>query len=140
MGLSAVLNNALSGLTSNQSSLEVVSRNISNSGTPGYHAESMNVIGQAGPDSNYAIATQVTRAFDKSLQLSYNNETSDSAYAAVTAKYLNQRSARSPPARTIIRPAPPSSPVPKLSPPPSTALPLRSRGCASRPISRSAAM
>ena len=90
MGLSAVLNNALSGLTSNQSSLEVVSRNISNSGTPGYHAESMNVIGQAGPDSNYAIATQVTRAFDKSLQLSYNNETSDSAYAAVTAKYLNQ--------------------------------------------------
>lgn len=90
MGLSAVLNNALSGLTSNQSSLEVVSRNISNSGTPGYHAESMNVVGQAGPDSNYAIATQVTRAFDKSLQLSYNNETSDSAYASVTAKYLGQ--------------------------------------------------
>jgi flagellar hook-associated protein 1 FlgK len=50
----------------------------------------MNVIGQAGPDRNYAIATQVTRAFDKSLQLSYNNETSDSAYAAVTAKYLGQ--------------------------------------------------
>jgi flagellar hook-associated protein 1 FlgK len=90
MGLSAVLNNALSGLTTNQSSLEVVSRNISNSGTPGYHAESMNVIGQAGPSSNYAIATQVTRAFDKSLQLSYNNETSDSAYATVTAKYLDQ--------------------------------------------------
>jgi flagellar hook-associated protein 1 FlgK len=90
MGLSAVLNNALSGLSSNQSSLEVVSRNISNSGTPGYHAESMNVVGQAGPDSNYAIATQVTRAFDKSLQLSYNNETSDSAYASVTAKYLGQ--------------------------------------------------
>jgi flagellar hook-associated protein 1 FlgK len=90
MGLSAVLNNALSGLTTNQSSLEVVSRNVANSGTPGYHAESMNVIGQAGPNSNYAIATQVTRAFDKSLQLSYNNETSDSAYAAVTAKYLGQ--------------------------------------------------
>jgi flagellar hook-associated protein 1 FlgK len=90
MGLSAVLNNALSGLTTNQGSLEVVSRNVANSGTPGYHAESMNVIGQAGPNSNYAIATQVTRAFDKSLQLSYNNETSDSAYAAVTSKYLNQ--------------------------------------------------
>ena len=65
MGLSAVLNNALSGLTSNQASLEVLSRNVSNSGTPGYHSESMSVIGQAGPDSNYAIATQVTRAFDR---------------------------------------------------------------------------
>jgi flagellar hook-associated protein 1 FlgK len=90
MGLSAVLNNALSGLTSNQASLEVLSRNVSNSGTPGYHSESMSVIGQAGPDSNYAIATQVTRAFDQSLQTSYNTETSDSAYAAVTSKYLDQ--------------------------------------------------
>jgi flagellar hook-associated protein 1 FlgK len=90
MGLSAVLNNALSGLTSNQSSLEVLSRNVSNSGTPGYHSESISIIGQAGPDSNYAIASQVTRAFDQSLQTSYNTETSDSAYASVTSKYLDQ--------------------------------------------------
>jgi flagellar hook-associated protein 1 len=90
MGLSAVLNNALSGLTSNQSSLEVLSRNVSNSGTPGYNAESISVVGQAGPNSNYAIATQVTRAFDQSLQSSYNTETSDSAYASVTSNYLDQ--------------------------------------------------
>jgi flagellar hook-associated protein 1 FlgK len=90
MGLSAVLSNALSGLTANQASIEVLSRNVQNSGTPGYHSESMSVIAQAGPTSTYAQSTAVTRAFDQSLQTSYNNETSDSAYSNVTSTYLDQ--------------------------------------------------
>ena len=85
MGLSAVLSNALSGLTANQASIEVLSRNVQNSGTPGYHSESMSVIAQAGPTSTEAQATAGTRACDKSLQTAYKNETSDSAYSNVTS-------------------------------------------------------
>ena len=90
MGLSTTLSNALSGLTANQASIEVLSRNVQNSGTPGYHRESVDVVDQQGNTSTYAINSTVTRAFNQSLQSSYNNETSDSAYSNVTSTYLDQ--------------------------------------------------
>ena len=55
MGLSAVLNNALSGLTSNQASLEVLSRNVSNSGTPGYHDDGSIDEGDFGKQFDQAV-------------------------------------------------------------------------------------
>jgi len=90
MGLSTTLSNALSGLSVTQSSLDVLSRNVSNSGTPGYHRQSVNVIDQTGTSSNFAISSTVQRAFDQTLQTYYTNETSDSASSSVQASYLNQ--------------------------------------------------
>ena len=44
MGLSASLTNALSGMGTGQASLEILSRNVANAGTPGYHRQSLSVI------------------------------------------------------------------------------------------------
>ena len=63
MGLTTTLSNALSGLSVTQSSLDVLSRNVSNSGTPGYHVQSVNVVDQPGITSNYAVSSTVQRAF-----------------------------------------------------------------------------
>jgi flagellar hook-associated protein 1 FlgK len=90
MGLSTTLSNALSGMSVTQSSLDVLSRNVSNSGTPGYHRQSVNVIDQTGTSSNYAIASTISRAFDQSLQNYYTTESADSAASSVTATFLNQ--------------------------------------------------
>jgi flagellar hook-associated protein 1 FlgK len=43
MGLSVSLSNALSGMHATQRGLEVLSRNVSNAGTPGYHKQSVAV-------------------------------------------------------------------------------------------------
>lgn len=90
MGLTTTLSNALSGLSVTQSSLDVLARNISNSGTPGYHRQTVNVVDQTGTTSNYAISTSISRAFNQSLQEYYTTETADAGRSNVTASYLNQ--------------------------------------------------
>ena len=81
MGLSASLSNALSGMHVSQNSLEVLSRNVSNSGTPGYHKQSLSVIDTVAGSSSYARSGTVQRAFNKSLQVFYTNAVSDAAFA-----------------------------------------------------------
>ena len=44
MGLTTSLTNAVSGLRVNQDSLDILSRNIANAGTPGYHRKSLNIV------------------------------------------------------------------------------------------------
>ena len=44
MGLSVTLSNALSGMRIGQSALDVLSHNVANAGTPGYHRRSISVI------------------------------------------------------------------------------------------------
>ncbi|MDR3471942.1 MAG: flagellar hook-associated protein FlgK [Devosia sp.] len=90
MGLTTTLSNALSGLAVTQSSLDVLSRNVANSGTPGYHRQSVNIVDQTGTSSNYAVSTAVSRAFSQSLQNYYTTATSDSSSSSVAANYLNQ--------------------------------------------------
>ena len=90
MGLSTTLTNALSGLTITQSNLDVLSRNVANSGTAGYHRQSVSVTDQTGTSSSYSISTGVERAFDETLQSYYTNETSDSSAASIKTTYLNQ--------------------------------------------------
>ena len=48
MGLGVSLTNALSGMNVSQNSLDVLSRNVANSGTPGYHRQSLSVIDTNG--------------------------------------------------------------------------------------------
>ena len=90
MGLSTTLSNALSGLTITQSNLDVLSRNVANSGTAGYHRQSVSVTDQTGTSSSYSISTGVQRAFDETLQSYVTTETSDSSAASVKATYLSQ--------------------------------------------------
>ena len=90
MGLSVSLANALSGMATSQASLNVVSRNVANAGTPGYHKQSLSVIDTMGVNSTYARTGGVERAFNSSLQAYYNTATSASGYTATMTATLDQ--------------------------------------------------
>lgn len=90
MGLTTSLTNAVSGLRVNQDSLDILSRNIANSGTPGYHRQSLNVIDYNAQDSSYARSAGTNRAFNTSLQTYYTRQVSDTANSGVQASYLDR--------------------------------------------------
>jgi flagellar hook-associated protein 1 FlgK len=90
MGLSVSLANALTGMATSQASLNVVSRNVANAGTPGYHKQSLSVIDTMGVNSIFARSGGVERAFDSALQAYYNSATSDSGYTATMSSTLDQ--------------------------------------------------
>lgn len=90
MGLSLSLSNALAGMRSNQSGLEVVSRNVSNAGTPGYHRQSLNIVGTEGINSSSVRTMGVQRAFEASLQRQYNNAVTTTSFADVRADFMTR--------------------------------------------------
>jgi flagellar hook-associated protein 1 FlgK len=90
MGLGATLSNALSGMRTSQSSLEVLSRNVANAGTPGYHKQSLSVIDNAGVNSASVRSGTVERAFNRSLQAYYTNAVSDASFARTAAATLDR--------------------------------------------------
>ncbi|WP_108396476.1 flagellar hook-associated protein FlgK [Devosia submarina] len=90
MGLTTSLNNAVSGLRINQDSIDVLSRNVANAGTPGYNRQSLNVIDYNSQSGSYARSAGVTRAFNSSLQTYYTRQVADAANSGVQAKYLDR--------------------------------------------------
>ncbi len=90
MSLSASLSNALSGMRSSQNSLEVLSRNVANAGTPGYHRQSLNVVDNAGVNSALVRSGTVERAFNRSLQTYYTSAVSDAGFARAQATMLDR--------------------------------------------------
>jgi flagellar hook-associated protein 1 len=90
MGLISSLSNAVSGLRVNQDSISILSRNVANSGTPGYHRQSLNIVDHNSANSTYARTAGVNRAFSLSLQTYYNRQVSDTASSTVQANYLNK--------------------------------------------------
>ncbi|MBD8064270.1 flagellar hook-associated protein FlgK [Devosia sp. PTR5] len=90
MGLVSSLSNAVSGLRVNQDSISILSRNVSNSGTPGYHRQTLNVIDYNSQNGTYARSAGVQRAFSQSLQAYYNRQVADTSSANVVATYLNK--------------------------------------------------
>lgn len=90
MGLTTSLTNAVTGLRTNQDSLDLVSRNIANSGTPGYHRQSLNVIDYNTQTSSYARSAGANRAFNQSLQSYYTRQVSDASDSTIQASYLNR--------------------------------------------------
>ncbi len=90
MGLTTSLTNAVSGLRVNQDSIDILSRNIANSGTPGYHRQSLNIIDYNSQDSSYARSVGTNRAFNSSLQAYYTRQVSDTANSSVRASYLDR--------------------------------------------------
>ncbi|WP_348984742.1 flagellar hook-associated protein FlgK [Devosia sp. J2-20] len=71
-------------------SLGLVSRNIANSGTPGYHKQSLNVVDYNTQTSSYARSVGANRAFNASLQTYYNRQVSDTANSSIQASYLDR--------------------------------------------------
>lgn len=90
MGLSIALSNALSGMRSGQNGLDVLSRNVANSGVPGYHRQSLSVIDTLGVNSTYVRNGTVTRAFNESLQQYYTRSMSDSGFSTVRSSFVDR--------------------------------------------------
>ncbi len=90
MGLSVTLSNALSGMKIGQNALDVLSGNVANAGTPGYHKRSVSVIDSLGANSTYARRGALTRTFNQSLQQHYTRAVSDSSFASARASYLDR--------------------------------------------------
>ncbi len=90
MGLITSMSNAVTGLRINQDSIDILSRNVANAGTPGYHRQSLNVVDYNSQNGTYARSEGVNRAFNVSLQTYYNRQVSDTASVGVVADYLSQ--------------------------------------------------
>jgi flagellar hook-associated protein 1 FlgK len=90
MGLTSSINNATSGLRVNQDALDILSRNIGNSGTPGYHRQSLNVVDHNTSTGTYARSAGTVRAFNTSLQTYYTRQVSDASTSSVQASYLDR--------------------------------------------------
>lgn len=90
MGLSVSLSNALSGMNTTQSGLGVLSRNVSNAGTPGYHSQSLNVVDAEGSNSSFARIAGIDRAFSTSLQRQYNESISDASYNNIRLDFMER--------------------------------------------------
>ncbi len=89
MGLSSVLGNALTGMRVTQSGLDVVSQNISNSGSVGYVARKVaNVERVDGDNSAGARTAQVQRLLDRLVQRQLWTESGGSGYTSQRASTL----------------------------------------------------
>ena len=90
MGLTVAIGNALSGLKASQTALEVISRNISNAGTPGYHKQTLNVVEVGRGDNSYVRAGNVDRAFDSILQNYYTKQVPETAYSVTRSTFMDR--------------------------------------------------
>ena len=90
MGLSVALSNALSGMRAGQSGLDVLSRNVANSGTVGYHRQSLSISDTQGINSTYVRTGIVTRAFNESVQHHYTRAQSDVGFSSVRAHIVDR--------------------------------------------------
>jgi flagellar hook-associated protein 1 FlgK len=91
MGLSAALNNSLSGLKVSQSQVEVVSTNIANVDSVGFTRRRLNVVQQlAGNNTTGVRIDGVTRQLEEQLQKQLRLETAGAAYTDVRAGYAEQ--------------------------------------------------
>ncbi len=90
MGLSVSLSNALSGMNATQEGLEVLSRNISNAGSPGYHRQSLVLTDRNSVSGSYVNSIGTERAFVSALQVQYGQSASSLGYADSRADSLAQ--------------------------------------------------
>lgn len=91
MSLGSALNAATSGLRATQTQLDVISNNVSNSGTAGYTKRTVNLQESVGGGVvNGVTVAGVQRKLDSILQRELRTETSGSAYTSVRADYTSQ--------------------------------------------------
>jgi len=90
MGLSVTLANALAGMDLSQRGLTIVSRNVANAGTPGYHRQSLQRAEDMGVNSVSVRAAKVQRAYLASLDTQTYRETSKMGEVNIRADFMNQ--------------------------------------------------
>ncbi|MFT6659967.1 flagellar hook-associated protein FlgK [Maritalea sp.] len=90
MGLSVTLSNALAGMDMNQRGLTVVSRNVANAGTPGYHRQSLSLVEDNGVNSVNVRVAKVQRAYVQALETQTHRETAKMGEMAVKAGFMDQ--------------------------------------------------
>ncbi|WP_299347481.1 flagellar hook-associated protein FlgK [uncultured Maritalea sp.] len=90
MGLSVTLSNALAGMDMNQRGLTVVSRNVANAGTPGYHRQKLSLVEDLGVNSVNVRVAKVQRAYVQALETQTHRETGKMGAMDVKAGFMNQ--------------------------------------------------
>lgn len=89
-GLGSILNTAMSGLTSVQNSIDVVSDNVANAGSVGYTRRSVLTLQQVANEQTVGAKTAgVQRTLDVLLQKQLRLETSGAAYTDIKARAHN---------------------------------------------------
>ena len=90
MGLSSTLSNALGGMNASQRGIDVVSRNIANQGTPGYHRQSVVIQETAFGTSAQVRASTLSRAFNEALEKQHLVAVSSASYHQVRGNFLDR--------------------------------------------------
>ncbi|HCO55280.1 MAG TPA: hypothetical protein DIT93_09710, partial [Pelagibacterium sp.] len=90
MGLSSTLSNALGGMNAGQRGIDVVSRNIANQGTPGYHRQSIVIEETAYGTSAQVRASTLSRAFNEALEKQHLVAVSSASYHDVRTSFLDR--------------------------------------------------
>lgn len=92
MGLLSALQNAVSGLTINQSQMNLISRNVANAGTVGYSRRVMTTqeTSSLGITAGAVRQVSVDRVLDSLLQKQMRMEAGGESFAAVRADYLKR--------------------------------------------------
>src|SRR5690606_13608432 len=90
VGLSSTLSNALGGMNASQRGIDVLSRNVANQGTPGYHRQSLVVTETAYGTSAQVRTAELTRAFNEALEKQHLVAVSNAGYHATRASFLDR--------------------------------------------------
>lgn len=90
MGLSSTLSNALGGMNASQRGIDVLSRNVANQGTPGYHRQSLVVTETAYGTSAQVRTAELTRAFNEALEKQHLVAVSNAGYHSARAAFLDR--------------------------------------------------
>lgn len=90
MGLSSTLSNALGGMNASQRGIDVVSRNIANQGTPGYHRQSIVIEETAYGTSAQVRASTLSRAFNEALEKQHLVAVSSASYHDARTSFLDR--------------------------------------------------
>jgi len=90
MGLSSTLSNALGGMNASQRGIDVVSRNVANQGTPGYHRQSIVIEETAYGTSAQVRSSTLSRAFNEALEKQHLVAVSSAGYHAVRSSFLDR--------------------------------------------------
>ncbi|MCU0817704.1 MAG: flagellar hook-associated protein FlgK [Beijerinckiaceae bacterium] len=92
MGLLSALSNAVSGLTVNQSQMEIISRNVANKNTVGYNRRILRTqeTSATGITAGAVREISVDRMLDTLIQKQLRTEASGGGYSATRADYLSR--------------------------------------------------
>jgi flagellar hook-associated protein 1 len=90
VGLGSTLSNALGGMNASQRGIDVLSRNVANQGTPGYHRQSLVITETAYGTSAQVRTAGLTRAFNEALEKQHLIAVSNAGFHSARASFLDR--------------------------------------------------